>query len=305
MAGPDLPPQDDGRKHETGEGQEVEAHGAQRPQSGAGARLREDLISFRRHGSQRSNAALFRIGRNDVVRRVSRHVHPTGPRRRAYCRGPRGTRPGMAVRMIEVVPDDRRCVVVGAGLFGLFGGLGPDRAGLERSSPGDGRGARSRALGSKGDARIFRLGYPGAALRRDGHAGPATLARPRGRHGSPAPPRPGQVTLGDEATLRAIAGALEAAGAPVEQVAAGEAARRYPGIAAAGMVLVEPGSGHARSRRMPARAAAGRRIRGRHRPARDLAPPIVGRRHRGDRRRSRPPCRRRCQLRRAGRTGTP
>ncbi len=53
----------------------------------------------------------------------------------------------------------------------------------------------------------------------------------------------GQVTLGDEATLRAIAGALAAAGAPVEQVSATTAAGRFPGIDATGTVLVEPHSG--------------------------------------------------------------
>ena len=53
----------------------------------------------------------------------------------------------------------------------------------------------------------------------------------------------GQVTLGDDATLGSIARALEAAGAPVERVAASDAADRLPGIAATGTVLVEPGSG--------------------------------------------------------------
>jgi sarcosine oxidase len=53
----------------------------------------------------------------------------------------------------------------------------------------------------------------------------------------------GQVTLGDEASVRAIAGALAAAGAPVALVAGGTAARRFPGIVASGLVLVEPDSG--------------------------------------------------------------
>ena len=53
----------------------------------------------------------------------------------------------------------------------------------------------------------------------------------------------GQVSLGDEATLHAIAEALTAAGTPVEHVSAAAAARRFPGIAASGAVLVEPHSG--------------------------------------------------------------
>ena len=39
----------------------------------------------------------------------------------------------------------------------------------------------------------------------------------------------GQVTFGDETALDAVAGALAAAGAPVERLAPGEAARRFPG----------------------------------------------------------------------------
>ena len=74
---------------------------------------------MRRRRSQRSSAALVRIARNDVVRWVRRHVHPTGHRRRAYCRVLAVRGPAWRVRMIEVVPDDRRCVVVGAGLLGL------------------------------------------------------------------------------------------------------------------------------------------------------------------------------------------
>jgi sarcosine oxidase len=141
------------------------------------------------------------------------------------------------------VPDHRRCVVVGAGLLGLSAAWALTRRGwnvvvLEAAgAPGHERS------GSKGDARIFRLGYP-----EPHYVEMAMLARQRWHDLEAATGRQllhvtGQVTLGDEATLRAIAGALGAAGAPVEQVPAGAAARRFPGIAATGMVLVEPGSG--------------------------------------------------------------
>jgi sarcosine oxidase len=49
--------------------------------------------------------------------------------------------------------------------------------------------------------------------------------------------------LGDEAAQHAIAAALTAAGAPVEEVSARAAAQRFPGIDLSGPVLVEPDSG--------------------------------------------------------------
>lgn len=145
--------------------------------------------------------------------------------------------------MIDGVPDHRHCVVVGAGLLGLSAAWALTRRGwnvlvLEAAgAPGHERS------GSKGDARIFRLGYP-----EPHYVEMALLSRQRWRDLEAATGRQllhvtGQVTLGDEVTLRAIAGALGAAGAPVEQIPAGAAAKRFPGIAAAGMVLVESDSG--------------------------------------------------------------
>jgi sarcosine oxidase len=145
--------------------------------------------------------------------------------------------------MISVVSDDRRCVVIGAGLLGLATAWALTRRGwrvlvLEAAgSPGHER------AGSKGDARIFRLGYPDPL-----YVEMAALARTRWHDleaatGRRLLHRTGQVTLGDEVTLHAIADALQAAGAPAERVSAETAARRLPGIATTGMVLVEPDSG--------------------------------------------------------------
>jgi sarcosine oxidase len=97
--------------------------------------------------------------------------------------------------------------------------------------------------GSKGDARIFRLGYPETH-----YVEMAQLARARWHDLEAATGRQllhvtGQLTFGAEPALHAIAGALAAAGAPVERVSAATAARRFPGIAATGTVLVEPDSG--------------------------------------------------------------
>jgi sarcosine oxidase len=145
--------------------------------------------------------------------------------------------------MIGVVPDDRSCIVIGAGLLGLATAWAMTRRGwqvlvLEAAGvPGHERS------GSKGDARIFRLGYPDPL-----YVEMAVLARTRWRDLQAATGRrllhdSGQVTLGEESTLEAIADALDAAGAPAERVSAGTAAQRLPGIAATGMVLVEPDSG--------------------------------------------------------------
>ncbi len=145
--------------------------------------------------------------------------------------------------MIGVVLDDRRCLVVGAGLLGLAAAWAMTRRGWQvlvleaAGAPGHERS------GSKGGARIFRLGYPDPL-----YVEMAVLARTRWRDlqaktGRQLLHETGQVTLGEEGTLEAIAEALEAAGAPVERVPASAAARRLPGIAATGMVLVEPDSG--------------------------------------------------------------
>ena len=145
--------------------------------------------------------------------------------------------------MIEGVPDYRRCVVVGAGLLGLSAAWALTRRGWNvlvldaAGAPGHERS------GSKGDARIFRLGYP-----EPHYVEMAMLARQCWRDLEAATGRQllhvtGQVTLGDEAALRAIADSLGAAGVPVEQVPAGVAASRFPGMTAAGMVLVERDSG--------------------------------------------------------------
>jgi sarcosine oxidase len=141
------------------------------------------------------------------------------------------------------VPDKRRCIVVGAGLLGLSGAWSLTRRGWDvrvleaAATPGHER------AGSKGSARIFRLGYP-----EPHYVEMARLARARWHDLEAATGRKllhvtGQVTFGDESALRGIAVALAAAAAPVEEISAAAAARRFPGIAPTGPVLVEPASG--------------------------------------------------------------
>jgi sarcosine oxidase len=145
--------------------------------------------------------------------------------------------------MIDAVPDSRRCIVIGAGLLGLSAAWALTRRGwttlvLEAAgTPGHERS------GSKGEARIFRLGYPVPH-----YVEMAILARARWRDLERATGRrllheTGQVTMGDAAALDAIAAALAGAGARIEQLSARAMARRFPGIAAAGPTLVEPDSG--------------------------------------------------------------
>ena len=172
-----------------------------------------------------------------------------------------------AFRIICAMPDDRRCVVVGAGLLGLATARALTRRGWRvRVLDAAGAPGHERS-GSKGDARIFRLGYPDphyvdmAVLARDGWR---DLEAESGRallHVT------GQVTLGDEATLRAIAGALAAAGAPVEHDlgrCVGRALsrdRRHRDRARRTRL------GRAGRRRVPACAVRGGRVRGAHRRA--------------------------------------
>jgi sarcosine oxidase len=145
--------------------------------------------------------------------------------------------------MIDGVPANRRCIVIGAGLLGLssawaLSGRGWDVLVLEAAvTPGHERS------GSKGDARIFRLGYPEGQ-----YVEMALLARARWHDLEAATGRQllhvtGQVTFGDEPTLHAIAAALTAAGARVEQVSSTTAGQRFPSIVLSGPVLVEPDSG--------------------------------------------------------------
>jgi sarcosine oxidase len=145
--------------------------------------------------------------------------------------------------MIGSVPDHRRCIVVGAGLLGLSSAWALSRRGWDVVVLEAARAPGHERSGSKGDARIFRLGYP-----EPHYAEMAVLARERWRDLEAATGRAllhvtGQVTLGDDLALQAIADALAAAGAPVEQLSAGAAAQRFPGIATTGPVLVEADSG--------------------------------------------------------------
>ncbi len=127
-------------------------------------------------------------------------------------------------------------IVVGAGLLGLsaaraLSGRGREVTVLDQAEIGH------EGAGSKGSCRIFRFGY--ADARYVAMVGRARdlwqeLEDESGRQILlPAP----QLSFGDQ--LPAVQEAMRAAGAPCELLSAGQAAERFPGIAAGGPVLLE------------------------------------------------------------------
>jgi sarcosine oxidase len=148
--------------------------------------------------------------------------------------------------MLSAVATTPRCIVVGGGLLGLSTAWA-----LTRRPGGEGSGVHvieaaaavgHERSGSKGGARIFRLGYPdprdvdlaqraGSLWRSlEGESGRRLL------HGT------GQVTFGD--VVEDVAVALSDAGASFERLATGEVRTRFGGnLAVEGPALYEPASG--------------------------------------------------------------
>jgi sarcosine oxidase len=95
--------------------------------------------------------------------------------------------------------------------------------------------------GSKGDARIFRLGYPDplyvemALLARDGWRELEAATATQLLHVT------GQLTFGSE--LQSVGRALQVSGVRTESLSAPEAARRFPAVRCGGPALFEPDSG--------------------------------------------------------------
>ena len=88
--------------------------------------------------------------------------------------------------MIGEVPAHRRCVVVGAGLLGLSAAWALSRRSWSVLVLEAAAAVGHERSGSKGDARIFRLGYPEphyvemAVLARQRSAGATSRLRPVG-----------------------------------------------------------------------------------------------------------------------------
>jgi sarcosine oxidase len=145
--------------------------------------------------------------------------------------------------MIVAVREGRRCLVIGAGLLGLCAAWALAQRGwsVEVLDAGDAIG-HARA-GSKGDARIFRLGYPEPFYVAMASRAGELWRQLEARSGRTLLHPTGQLSLGDEDSLAAVARALDAHGAPYVAYAAADAQASFPGVVLHGPVLFEPSSG--------------------------------------------------------------
>ncbi len=147
--------------------------------------------------------------------------------------------------MIAAVGSGRRCVVVGSGLLGLSAAWALSGRGWSVRVLEAGASVGHERSGSKGDARIFRLGY------REAHyVEMAVLARDLWRSLEAASGRTllrvtGQVSFGDPASVEDVGRALALHGVPGEVVDVSSAGgrRAAPGLVTHGPVLYEPESG--------------------------------------------------------------
>jgi sarcosine oxidase len=137
--------------------------------------------------------------------------------------------------------DERReLAVVGAGLLGLSAGralaaAGRDVVVLEQAAVGHERS------GSRGPSRIFRLGYEDPTYVRMARLALGLWRELEAEAGRTLLTVTGQLDLGvGRAEVRA---AMQAAGAPVEELGAGAVGERWPGVAWSGAALWEPDSG--------------------------------------------------------------
>lgn len=139
----------------------------------------------------------------------------------------------------------RRCVVIGAGLLGLSAARSLSRRGWSVDVLEAADAAGHPLSGSKGDARIFRLGYP-----QPNYVAMASAAGDLWRElevdsGRQLLHVTGQLSFGDAELLEELAGALaeHASAGTAEHITQQEARARFPGFIVPGPVLFEPRSG--------------------------------------------------------------
>jgi sarcosine oxidase len=141
------------------------------------------------------------------------------------------------------VSSQSRCIVVGAGLLGLSAARSLSRRGWGVDVLEAAGGVGHPLAGSKGDARIFRLGYVEAH-----YVEMAVAARTQWRELEKESGRQllhvtGQLSFGNVTTIDALAASLAAHEGAVESITRREAAARFPGVAVRGAALFEPQSG--------------------------------------------------------------
>ncbi len=133
------------------------------------------------------------------------------------------------------------CVVVGAGLLGLSAAWALARRGAAVVVLEAGEDVGHERSGSKGDARIFRLGYPERLYVEMALQARELWAELEARSGRALLHVTGQVAFGAE--VESISAAMEAAGAPFERLSTRDLAARFPGIDTDGPALFEADSG--------------------------------------------------------------
>lgn len=133
--------------------------------------------------------------------------------------------------------------MVGAGLLGLSAARSLSRRGWSVDVLEAADGIGHQVSGSKGDARIFRLGYP-----EPHYVEMATAARTQWRELEEQSGRrllhvTGQLSFGDATTIEALAASLADHAGAVEPISRQEAAARFPGVVLPGAALFEAQSG--------------------------------------------------------------
>jgi sarcosine oxidase len=136
--------------------------------------------------------------------------------------------------------SDVEFVVVGGGVLGLSAARSLARRGrqvvvCEQATVGHGMS------GSKGSARIFRLGYDDPGYVRLAMAAQRLWRQLEAESETALVTTTGQVTFGDD--LEVLVGAMAEAGAPHEPMTADEVAARFPGLSVPTTAVFEPQSG--------------------------------------------------------------
>lgn len=132
------------------------------------------------------------------------------------------------------------CIIIGAGLLGLATAWSLSRRGVRTLVLDTGPPGHARS-GSKGTARIFRLGYPDPLYVEMAIVAEELWRTVEGATGTALLHTTGQVTFGPD--IAAVGDAMAAVGAPFEMLAPAEARQRAPHLAVPGPAIWEARSG--------------------------------------------------------------
>lgn len=133
--------------------------------------------------------------------------------------------------------------MIGAGLLGLSAARAMSRRGWSVAVLEAAGGTGHPLAGSKGDARIFRLGYPEPHYAAMASAAGTLWRELEAQCGRQLLHVTGQLSFGDAHLVEALAGSLAGHEGAVEPMSRQEAAVRFPGVVIPGPALFEPRSG--------------------------------------------------------------